>query len=200
MTSWTHPRPVEVICDDEDPPNPMRGYMKCLADLPENGHVAVIQDDVIVARNFELALERIADANPDVPVSLFISKIPRRTYSAALLRHGKSRYVDMHRQDLVHVVGTLWPVQKAFEFRTWIEENPLRIRGGELSTSDDANVTRWMQLTGQRIRVAIPNIVQHPDDVPSIVNGHKVKHGLDSGRTSALWIGEQDPLELDWSR
>jgi hypothetical protein len=117
-----------------------------------------------------------------------------------LLRHGKSRYVTTHQQDLVHVVALLWPVHKAQEFATWIEENPKRIRGDQLSTSDDANVSRWMQLTRQQIRCTVPSIVQHPDDVPSIVNQTKVRGGLDAGRTAANWIGDGDPLGLDWSR
>jgi hypothetical protein len=178
----------------------MRGYMKCLAELPEEGHVCVIQDDTLVSCNFLPALELIAAANPNTPVCLFFSKVPKRTYHLALLRHGKSRYVSTHGQDLVHVVGILWPVSKAREFTDWIEENPKRIRGDQLSTSDDANVTRWMRLTSQVIRCTIPSIVQHPDDVPSIVNQSKVRGGSDSGRTAAFWIGDGDPLELDWSR
>lgn len=178
----------------------MRGYRLCLTDLPEAGHVAVIQDDCTVSRNFVEACELIADSNPDIPVSLFLSKFPRRTHNMALLKYGKTRYVDTHSQDLVHVCGILWPVHKAREFTDWIDENPKKIRGEALSTSDDANVTRWMQLTKQRIRCSIPSIVQHPDDVPSIVNQAKVKGGADSARTAAFWIGDGDPLELDWSR
>ena len=178
----------------------MRGYMKCLELLPELGHVCVLQDDTIPCINFVPALELIAAANPDTPVSLFLSKTPRRTYNLSLLRSGKSRYVTVHQQDLVHVVALLWPVHKAQEFVDWINENPKRIRGDQLSTSDDANVSRWMQLTKQQIRCTVPSIVQHPDDVPSIVNQTKVRGGADAGRTAAHWIGDGDPLELDWSR
>jgi hypothetical protein len=194
------PPEVVVIEDAEDPPNPMRGYMKCLSGLPDTGHVAVLQDDTVPCSNFASALELIADSNPDIPVSLFISSVPRRTYTKAMLKHGRSRYVDAHPQDLVHVVAVLWPVHKAREFSEWIIANPKRIRGDQLSTSDDANVTRWMQLTSQTIRYTIPSIVQHPDDVPSIVNETKKKDGRDSGRTSSVFIGDEDPLKLDWSR
>lgn len=160
----------------------------------------MLQDDTIPCRNFAPTLELIAAANPGIPVSLFLSKIPRRTYNLSLLRTGKSRYVDQNQQDLVHVVAILWPVQKAREFLAWIEKNPKRIRAGGISTSDDAHVSRWMQLTHQPFRCTIPSIVQHPDDVESIVNKSKMSNGRDSGRTAAAWIGDQDPLELDWSR
>jgi hypothetical protein len=194
------PPAVVVVSDDGEPLNPWRGYKLCLSGIPEEGHVAVLQDDTVPCRNFAPALELIAAANPDVPVSLFMSKVPRRTYNLSLLRTGKSRYVDQNLQDLVHVVAILWPVGKAREFIAWIEANPKRIRAGGISTSDDAHVSRWMQLTHQRFRCTIPSIVQHPDDVDSIVNGLKVSYGRDSGRTAAAWIGDADPLELDWSR
>lgn len=159
----------------------------------------MIQDDTLACRNFDLALERIAAANPSTIVSLFLSKQPRRTYNMASLRYGKSRYVDVHLQDLVHVVGTLWPVERARAFLTWVDENPKRVVSVGNRTSDDALLTRWMSLTRERIRVTVPSLIQHPDDVPSIVNSHRVKYGADSGRTAAYWIGDADPLDLDWS-
>jgi hypothetical protein len=152
-----------------------------------------------VGINFVPTLELIAEANPATVVALFCSKAPKRTYNMASLRYGRSRYVDTHLQDLVHVVGILWPVVKAEEFMQWCADNPNRIKGREFQ-SDDATVTRWMQLTKQRIRVTVPSIVQHPDDLPSIVNSHRPRAGGDSGRVAGYWIGEDDPLELDWSR
>jgi len=193
------PPAVEVITDTGEPLNPWRGFRACLSDLPESGHVAVLQDDTIACRNLAPALALIAEANPDCVVALFMSKHPKRTHNRASLRYGKSRYVDVHLQDLVHVVALLWPVAKARAFLAWVDENPARLRGKEYQ-SDDATVTRWMQLTKQRIRATVPSIVQHPDDVPSIVNNHRVRHGADSGRVAGYWIGDDDPLALDWTR
>lgn len=190
----------EVVVDDEDPPNPLRGYRKCLGNLPEQGHVAVIQDDVIVCRNFQAVVDVIAENNQDVPVSLFLSKAPRRTFNLASLRYGRSRYVDVHPQDLVHVVAIVWPVHKARAFLDWMDANPRRLRNAALDTSDDANLTRWMSFTKQRIRCTVPSIVEHPDDLSSTVNQHKVKGGADGNRTAAFWIGDNDPLALDWTR
>lgn len=186
-----------MIEDHGETHNPMRGYLLALSNLPSSGHVCVLQDDVIVCRNFAETLELIAAANPHTVVALFTSQSPRRTHNMTLLRWGRTRYVNTHLSDIVHVVGMMWPVDKASEFVEWITENPKRIRGGELSRSDDACVTRWMKLTSQTIRCTVPSIVQHPDDVPSVVNESKPKGGKD--RTAAFWIGDQDPLELDWS-
>jgi hypothetical protein len=195
------PPAVEVITDEGEPLNPWRGYRACLTDIPDEGHVAVLQDDVLVCTNFMEACERIAQANQNTVVSLFLSRsgVVRRTVNMASLRWGKTRYVDNHPQDLVHVVGVLWPVARARSFLAWVDANPLRIRGSSFSICDDAILTRWMKLTGERVRVTVPSLVQHPDDVPSIVNSSKMRNGADHGRTAAYWIGDADPLELDWS-
>lgn len=193
------PPEVEVVEDTGEVLDPWRGYRRCLSDLPETGHVCILQDDVIVARNFVPSLEMIAAANPETIVSLFLSKAPKRTFNLASLKYGKTRYVYTHPQDLVHVVGLLWPVQKARDFLAWVDENPKRLRGHTFS-SDDATVTRWMRFSGERIRVTVPSIVEHPDDVASVVNQSKMRSGMDGMRTAAYWIGDADPLELDWSR
>lgn len=192
---------AEIIGDWEDPPNPWRGYRRCLEDLPSEGHVVILQDDTIVCRNFGETIERIAavDANRDSLVSLFLSTVPKRTLNRASLHYGKNRYVENHNQDLVHVVALLWPVAKAREFLAWVDENPARVRGSAFQ-SDDATVSRWVQLTKQRVRCTVPSIVEHPDDVPSVVNAHRPRAGGDSGRVAAYWIKDEDPLELDWSR
>lgn len=194
------PASVEVITDDGMPLDPWRGYRLCLSSLPDDqSHVVVLQDDTIVCRNFVPAVERIAAANQETVVSLFLSKVPRRTFSQAMSEWGKSPYAWVHPQDLVHVVGVLWPIERARSFLQWVDANQSRLRGREFA-SDDATLTRWMRFTRERIRVTIPSLVQHPDDVPSVVNEKRVSHGADSGRTSACWIGSADPLEIDWSK
>ena len=180
-------------------PNPWLGYRAALENLPATGHVLVLQDDVIVSKNFTPAVELIAAANPDTVVSLYLSTVPKRTLNSARLHWGRSRYVDTHPNDLVHVIAVLWPVDKARDLLAWVDENPLRLQG-TVFQSDDATLTRWKQFRKERVRVTIPNLVQHPDDVESIVNGHRAHSGADKGRVSAAWIGAGDPLELDWSK
>lgn len=189
---------VTVVEDNCEPLNPWRGYRGCLERLPSEGHVCVLQDDTLVCRNFIPALNLIAAANPDTPVSLFLSKAPRRTHARAAFALGRrSPYVDVHPQDLVHVVGLLWPVECAVEFLAWVDANPRRLRGAAFQ-SDDATVTRWMRFSGVRFRCTVPSLVEHPDDVPSIVNGRRARAGGDGGRVAAFWIGGADPLAFDW--
>lgn len=190
---WT-----EVICDDgPPPPNPWRGYQLCLSDLPDCSHVLVIQDDAIPCRNFGPVLIRIAEANPRTPVVLFLGGLPKKTGADALrsLKYG-SHYSRVWIRDFVPVVAVLWPKEKAEEFMAWSKVDKLP---GAFPRSDDAIVGRWMIKTKQEILVTMPSLVQHPDTVPSII-GRRAQWGRDKGRVALHYIGEDDPLEIDWSR
>ena len=44
----------------------------------------------------------------------------------------------------------------------------------------------------------VPSIVQHEDIAPSVA-GQKARAGVDDTRVAAHWIGDRDPLELDWN-
>jgi hypothetical protein len=195
------PPAVEVITDEQAPgdPNPWRGYQLCLSNPPYDGHLCVLQDDVHVCHNFAPALDRIAAANPDTPVCLFLGGVPRRT--ANLVRQalrGNQHYVDLARGDFMPVVATLWPVLVASQFMHWVTANKLRLpRHGEVR-SDDAVAGRWLRFNSQRVRICVPSLVQHPDDVPSTI-GKRAGAGSNSSRVAVHWIGADDPLAIDWS-
>lgn len=186
-----------VITDSALPLNPWRGYRACLEGLEGDGHVCVLQDDTLICRNFLPALELIAEANPLTPVSLFTSQVQKRNYRLASMMYGKRRYFTQHQADVVHVVGLLWPKEKAREFIQWVDDNPRRFQREKVS--DDNTVSTWMKFCRQEILCTLPCLVEHPDDVPSVVNEHRVKYGKDKGRVAAFWIGDGDPLELDWT-
>lgn len=186
--------------------NPWRGYKQCLEAPFDGTHVAILQDDVIPCRNFVPALDLIAEANPDNPVCLFTPGLPLRSTPALSKARGKRQsYCDLHTHDLLPVVAVLWPREKTHEVLTWAAEHPLRLPGGPEARSDDACCGRWMRYTRQRVRATIPSLVQHPDDVPSTVPRRetrmqkRVSNGKDRGRVAWYWIGNADPLAIDWS-
>jgi len=156
----------------------------------------VLQDDTVVCRNFVPALDLIAAANPDVPVVLFRGKYPRRTGAAANRLTG--RYVDLVSGDFLPVVAVLWPVHVASSFLQWASENTNRLPGGPAARSDDAVGGRWIRFTRQRVRCTLPSLVEHPDDVPSTIR-RSSRDRPTLGRVAAHYIGDGDPLELDWS-
>lgn len=191
--------PTSVVADHGPlPSNPWRGYQLCLervaTDVAEFG--VIIQDDAVLCQNFGPAIVRIADANDDTPVVLFIASLPRKTATDALRavkRH--VHYVDLFIRDFCPVVGMLWPREKAAQLLEWTKT--AKLPGGTEPRSDDAVVGRWKLINKERIRVTVPSLVQHPDQVESLI-GRRAHWGGDKGRVAQLFC-EGDPLEIDWS-
>jgi hypothetical protein len=193
------PLPVEVSLHTSDPPNPWKGYQRILSNVPGCSHLLIVQEDVAVCHNFPLAVIKIADANPDRPVILFLARLPRRVANNALrAAKRRERYLDEHLRinEFCPVVGILWPAHKAQEFLAWTDANPGRL-GHPEPRSDDGVLGRWVALTKQTVRFAIPSLIQHPDDQPSVI-GRRAAWGKDGGRV-ALMFCQDDPLALDWS-
>ena len=188
---------MQVVEDDSKPPNPWHGYQKCLSDLRGYSHVLVIQDDAIVCQNFASAIARIMKSRPDRIISLFVGGIRNRTtkdFTAAVGRG--DRYGEIFFRDIHHVVAVLWPAKLAKYFLDWSRTHELP--GMPNPRSDDAVFGSWARLTRNRILYTVPNLVQHPDDVKSTV-GLRDRAGKDRGRVAVHYIGDGDPLELDWS-
>lgn len=188
---------VQVVEDNSKPPNPWHGYQKCLSDLRGFSHVLVIQDDAIVCQNFPVAITKIMAARSNRVVSLFVGGLRNRTtrdFTAALGRG--DRYAEIYFRDIHHVVAILWPARQAKDFLDWSRTHD--VPGMPRPRSDDAVFGAWARLTKNRIFCTVPSLVQHPDDTKSTV-GLRDKAGLDKGRIAVHWIGDEDPLALDWS-
>jgi len=178
-------------------PNPWRGFKKCLTGIPEGvTHQVVLQDDTIVCKNFVPAVERVAAARPDNIVCLFIAAHPRRTANQVLA--SKKPFVRVNVIDFVPVVATIWPIDVAISFLQWAADHPLRLPGGDKARSDDAVLGRWMKFNLSTVYCTVPSLVEHPDDVPSTI-GRAAHAGKDKGRVALRYIGDADPLEIDWS-
>lgn len=180
------------------PPNPWLGYQLCLQRLTADFGV-ILQDDVTLCVNFPPAVKLIAERNPDVPVGLFLARLPSRISTLALRaakRHEHYIRTQLRINEFMPVVGVLWPRHKAQEFLHWAKENPHRL-GHPEPRSDDGVVGRWCALTRQTVSFTVPSLVQHPDQVKSVI-GKEARWGKDKGRV-ALMLVEGDPLEIDWS-
>lgn len=190
--------PVEIIETDFDPPNPWYGYIECLTAPPPYSHLLIIQDDTVVCTNLAPALEQIVQAEPDVPICLFLPLLPMHTRKAAMKAGVEGEcFVEVHRGDFLPVVAVLWPVVKSQEFLAWATApDRLRHKNGLpfVERSDDAMGGRWMKNTQQRILATIPCLVEHPDDVISTIARSN------SGRTALFWRGaEWDATKVSWT-
>ena len=190
------PPAVEVITDHEThDPNPFRNYVRCLEGAPPGvTHLCVMQDDAVPCRNFDSLVEEAVGERPDEVVSLFVGGLSGRTRKDFWLaqKHG-ARWSQINFRETHHVVALVWPVARAQEFLDWWASGP-RLPGHRTPRSDDAMVTHWIKSTyanrGTRRTVwaTVPCLVEHPDDLPSVVQGNR-RLG-DKGRRAIAFIDD----------
>jgi len=111
-----------------------------------------------------------------------------------------NRYSTIWFQDFLPVVAVLWPRAKVEEFLEWSKD--AKLPGLPNPRSDDAVVGSWMKFTRQTVLATVPSIVEHPDDTLSVKwsEGSNVPSGTENKRRRAFnYIGDSDPLELDWT-
>ncbi len=181
-----------MIEHTSEPPSPWAGYQQCIAHPPDCTHLLIVQDDTVPCVNFAAAVQLVAAANPDTPVCLFISRLPRDTTPrvAEATRMGR-RYVQLSWRSFMPIVAVLWPLSKLEEFAAWAEDNPT-LPGQRQPRSDDAMAGRWKMATRQTVRATVPSLVEHPNVEPSLVGNSKK-----GGRVAAFLA--DDGLGYDWS-
>lgn len=152
----------------------------------------ILQDDVELCGGFLPALRLALAARPDSIVALFVP---------TALRHGSLRVLEAcARDDAWAVIGTVetwipvvalaWPARLIEDFAAWgrITHPP------EIRRADDAIVGRYVRERGETVWATVPSLVEHPDDVESIL-------GLRTGnpRSATCFAGEKAAL-IDWTR
>jgi hypothetical protein len=143
-----------------------------------------------------LGIEQIAAAQPDVPVCLFLARLPRDTKPRVeQAMKMNRRYVVLSQRSFMPVVATLWPRAKAVEFMEWAAANPY-LPGTREPRSDDAMAGRWKMLTRQQVFATVPSLFEHPDREPSLI-GRRAMWGQDRGRCAAFLA--DDASVFDWS-
>ncbi len=192
------PLPTEVVTDDApQEKSPWRNYRRCL-ELPlppETTHLLIIQDDATVCRNFAAALPLVAR---DCPVVLWLGGQPKRAAHAATMATGAGRHwIDLYRGAWLPAVAVLWPAAVVLEPGAWVDEYP-RYAGRQPHRADDGVLGSWAGHVRQRVRIAVPSLVEHPDETPSLI-GRKAMGGRNRGRVAAFHVGGGDPLEIDWA-
>lgn len=155
----------------------------------------MIQDDAQVSLNFAEAIQVIA-SKVEVPVVLFLGGFPQ----AIAVRQRKAmmagqRYITLTPSPIVPLVAVLWPRVKAQEFLAW-SQSGVQLIGHPTPRADDGIAAQWMKRTRQEIRVTVPSLVQHLDDVPSVKGGQPAAWGKDSQRVAALFT--EDASEYEW--
>lgn len=176
--------PVEVVPDAGDPPDPWRGHLRCLERMPESfTHLVVIQDDAIVCDEFACELHCSIEAEPDATLVLFLASQPRLTAMAANRAvEAGDPFAPLHHRDYMPAVGISYPAAHVADVLDWNSQPRAR-----RSRSDDFMLGQWHRDRNPRVLVCVPSLVQHPDDVPSVIGNGLGAHGRNRARTALHW-------------
>jgi hypothetical protein len=98
----------------------------------------------------------------------------------------------------VPAVAIIWPLESAARFLEWTESG-VRLPGHPGNVrSDDACLAEWVRRKRETFWITCPSLVEHPDNVDSVKGRNNAAWGKDKGRVALSFIGERDPMELDW--
>lgn len=191
--------PGAELATDPDPygmRNPWRGYRNALQTTPPDAtHRLIVQDDVIICPGFVDAVHAAIAAKPDRLLSFFVAGNPyehsQAVYNAANL--GLS-WAELDNQRWCPVVCLSWPVAHVPAVLAFVDAQ----NWPDAFRADDEIVGRYCQYADILPLASVPSLVDHPDDVPSLL-GNKAMYGEDPGRTTACWIGGCDPATIDWN-
>jgi hypothetical protein len=180
-----------IVYEDPEPdgvPSPWRTYRYALANFPDGAsHLVLMQDDAQPVEGFLEAVDRAVAARPDDPIVLFVSR--QATRSTRLLFQAcadDESFFTLHPQEWVPVVAVVWPRTAAAEFLEWA----LKRFPADRRRADDAIVGDWARSTGTRVVGTVPSLVEHPDEVDSLIG---LKHRIP--RRAACLAGHGDDFQ-----
>lgn len=191
--------PDALVVTDPDPTahvrSPWRTYRACLDAIPADAtHLLVIQDDAVPCRDFAATLVRVIAARPDDALCLFTPGIGLLARAIMDACSRDERWVELPSREWCPVVALVLPRRMVDDLRAWAAGKNLPA----WERSDDALMGRFCRESGRRVWATMPSLVDHADDVPSLV-GNPAFAGLNPGRVAACWAGrEWSPLGLDW--
>lgn len=188
---------AEVVIDpDPDATrSPWRCYREALERTPDDAtHRVVVQDDATVSRNFRAALDAAVSARPDSVLALFHGGSPRENLSRLSLAKARGHvWARLNSRRWVPVVALVWPARLVCEVVCWVAEQNYP----DAFRADDEIVGRALRALGEPVLACVPSLVQHDDVNPSLVS-QRARAGRDPARVAAFWIGDDDPMLLDW--
>lgn len=171
-----------------------RSYRLALRAPVDEGttHLLVIQDDAIPCEFFtEAALAAIA-AKPRAAVAFFLGGQPRTTAHAATLAMKKREpWATWAKRDWWPTVASSYPLAIARELAHWVDARKPESRGDDAPAGDFLRSKPLLEAV-----VTVPSLVEHPDDVVSLI-GRKHMAGRNPGRC-AKWLVKGDPREIVW--
>jgi len=173
--------------------SPWRTYRACLEQMPEwCSHYLILQDDVLPGRRFLWAAVEAIRHRPDVVVSFFVNWLAHAS-ATTLVQNAQTcaAWSPLHENErFVPTLALAFPRALALDLLDapeGIVERPI---------ADDEVVGRWRIARRLEVWCTIPNLVQHDEEAPSVLLGHRESRP----RYAACFIGEHSPAVIDWTR
>lgn len=189
---------AEVVVDPDPDAirNPWRTYRHALERTPADAtHRLIVQDDTVPCGGFSEVLPAAVASRPDRLLTFFVGGHPvehaRRVYQAC---DRGDAWAQLDNLRWCPVLALCWPAAMIAPFLAWVDEQkfPPAFR------ADDEIVGRWLRATKQTPLASVPSLIEHPDEVPSLI-GRRARGGLDIGRVAACFIHPDcDPSGIDW--
>lgn len=182
---------VNVITDDSG--NTWSGCRKALEKGIESGadHILILQDDILVCKDFTSAVEKITSLHKESFISFFS---PSPLVSETL--NHKHHYCTIKR--FAYAQAYSLPRQMAIDLLQFHDERVVKSL-----TVDDTRIAIYLMLHDIPVLVTAPNLVQHLCWDSSTTNrekGNFPTYKLNRRTTSAFIGLERSALEIDWTQ
>jgi hypothetical protein len=156
---------------------------------PDATHHCVVQDDVVLHKDFRAAVEKLVSfPDPDAPVGLYYgSKGSTQGAHASAhdwaVRKGATWLV---RKGPIWGPGIVYPVSTVPNLVEYFEASRVE--------NYDRRVMRFYQSIGQDCWYTVPSLVEHRVDNNPSLCGHN-----QPGRQARMFLGPRSALEVDWT-
>ncbi|MFI9556366.1 hypothetical protein [Nonomuraea endophytica] len=186
--------------DPTGPPSPLRTAKRAWAACPaEATHHLVLQDDVVLAKDFVAHLKAAIRQRPGHGIALYVNRnSPRNSY---LFRRAAALgvpWAPLSRHEYTPTLGFLLPAGHARALAARLAEVPDEFR------DDDEVVTVFCRERGVRVVAVVPSLIDH-GDLPSVAGNddHGVRHAVafadHAGIDPSSWAeGSPDGVAWPW--
>jgi len=101
--------------------------------------------------------------------------------------------VSLPRFSWFPAVAVAWPVRLIAPLLEYVDQQPW----AQTHRADDEIIGRFLRHHGETPYATVPSLVDHPDDVPSLI-GTRHRGGLNPARVVACWVGDCPADEINW--
>jgi hypothetical protein len=173
--------------------SPWRTYQACLAAMPEwCTHYLILQDDVLPCRRFLWAAVEAIRHRPTDIISFFVSDLAHASATTLVANAGLCQaWSPLHpNEPFVPTLALAYPRELAADLAAAPEgvvDRPI---------ADDSVVGDWRKRLRLDVWLTVPSLVQHDEDAPSVLLGHRESRP----RYASCFIGSWSPTLIDWTK